>query len=99
MWILAAYDRELISLRAGSCESSNFLFGVKDAEVARVDAARHNNAFRRQTAFQELSNCGGAARHSLVETPIVERCQFLVREHELQTFLARQTCHDGPPLT
>ena len=80
----------LFGLAPARARVLDFLFGIKHAEVARVDAARHDNAFRRQTAFQELSNGGGAARHSLVETPIVERRQFLVREHDLQTFAARQ---------
>jgi myo-inositol catabolism protein IolC len=61
-----------------------FLFGrLKHAEVARADSAGDDNAFRRQAAFQELSNRGGSARHSFVEAPIIERRQLGVREHDL----------------
>jgi len=68
-----------------------FLFGgLEDAEILRAEPAPQGNAFRRQASFQELSNSGGAAWHSFVETPIVERHQFLIREHDLQTFAARQ---------
>ncbi|MGA7198455.1 hypothetical protein, partial [Roseiarcus sp.] len=44
-------------------------------------------------AFQELSNGGSTARHSFRETPIVDRRQFLIRQHDLKAFAARQPCH------
>ena len=76
----------------------DLLFGrLENAEVARVEPARNDNTFRRQAAFQELSNGGGAARHSFVETPIVERRQLLVRQHDLKRSPRARAAMTSPP--
>src|ERR1700689_5275796 len=63
--------------------------GIDDAEIPGVGPAGDHDALRGQTSLQELSHGGSPARHSPCETPIVQRRQFVVSQHDLQPFASR----------
>src|ERR1041385_8727150 len=72
--------------------------GVEHTEVTRFRAGLGRlDAHRRQSETEQLAHRGGPARHPLLEAEIVQRRQFLRREHDLQALAACQiTGHEMP---
>jgi hypothetical protein len=68
----------------------------KDAKLLRFRGfVRQSEAFSDESALKKFADGSRAARHAPGEAPIVERHQFVLAEHDLQSFNATEACHDS----
>lgn len=74
-----------------------------DAKIhGPLTGLRGQKPFSRQATLQQFPHCRRAAGHAALKAPVVQRLQFLVRQHDLEALAPREIAHcpySDPPRT